>query len=411
MPPPVGMANSREWATESGWGRSIISRMDHALLEGYATASSDNGHEGAGDDASFALGHPEKVIDFGYRAVHEMTAKAKSIIAAYYGNAQKFSYWNGCSSGGKQGLKEAQRFPADYDGIVAGAPANYWTHLMAGDIWAGQAASAIPSPKIAVIHKAVLKACDALDGITDGILDDPRRCHFDPKALQCEGADGPACLTAPEVEATRKILTGAVNPRTHEQIWPGFEPGSELSWRGLAAGPAGPSTVVAAHFKYLVFRDPNWDSRTLNFDKDVALADKLDHGTINAIDPNLKEFLAHHGKLILYHGWNDQQIAPENTVNYYNSVVAAMGGTDKISDSVRLFMAPGMSHCGGGDGPSKFEAIPSLEQWLEKGKAPDQIIAEQFVSNGLLARGAKPKTRPLCPYPQVAKYTGHGSNG
>jgi len=395
-----------------GWSGEIwYPFMGVALRRGYAAASTDTGHKGSVGDASFALGHPEKVIDFGYRSVHEMTVKAKAIIAAYYGKEARLAYWSGCSSGGKQGLKEAQWFPLDYDGIIAGAPANFWTHLIASGIWIAQAtrenpAAYIPKEKYAVLHKAVLDACDAADGVKDGVLEDPTRCRFDPKQLRCTGADGPNCLTAAQVEAARKIYSGPRNPRTGEQIFPGLEPGSELGWDFFARGPEPP--IVASHFKYLVFKNPDWDFRTLNFDSDVALADKLDNGVLTAIDPDLKEFFAHGGKLLLYHGWTDAGIAPQNSINYYDSVVGAMGGAEKVKNSMRLFMTPGMNHCFGGDGPFVFDTFTTLEQWVEKGKAPDQIIAAHFPGGG--APSAKPdRTRPLCPYPQVAKYKGSGS--
>src|SRR5262249_10603073 len=262
----------------------------------------------------------------------------------------KHSYWNDCSSGGKQGLTEVQRFPSDYDGVIAGAPANFWTHLMFGGIWIGEATrqnpnSYIPREKYAVLHKAVLAACDELDGVKDGVLENPKRCHFDPKVLQCKDVNGPDCLAVSEVNAAKKIYTGPKNPRTGEQIFPGLEPGSENGWGDFSEGPE--PGVVASHFKYLVFRNPNWDFRSLNFDSDVALADKLDNGVITATDPNLKEFFAVRGKLLLYHGWSDGMIAPQNTINYYSQVADAMGGTDKMENSIRLFMVPGMGHCFG----------------------------------------------------------------
>jgi len=236
----------------------------------------------------------------------------------------------------------------------------------------------------------------------DGLLENPKRCHFDPNVLLCKGADSPECLTAAQVEAAKKIYAGPKNPRTGEQIFPGLEPGSENGWVFFAREREPP--IVASHFKYLVFKNPNWDFHTLNFDSDVALADKLDNGIITATNPNLKEFFAQGGKLLLYHGWNDGAIAPQNTINYYNSVADAMGGSAKVQDSMRLFMAPGMDHCYGGDGPFDFDTIAALEQWAEKGNAPDRIVA------GHLLKGSpKPdRTRPLCPYPQVAKYKGSG---
>jgi feruloyl esterase len=389
-----------------GWSGEIwYPFMGPALGGGYATASTDTGHEGDPGDASFAMGHPEKMIDFGYRAVHEMTVKAKAIIAAFYGNEPRLSYWNGCSSGGRQGLKEAQRFPLDYDGIVAGAPANNWTPLMAGGVWNAQAEgknpeSFIPATKYPLLHRAAVDACDSLDGLKDGLIGNPASCHFDPQVLQCKDGDGPACLTRPQVEAARKIYAGAMNPRTGSRIFPGSEPGSELEWPFYASGEP---PIVASYFKYLVFKNPKWDFRTLNFDSDIALADKIDEGTISATDANLKPFVQHGGKLILYHGWSDGLIAPQNTINYYNSVVAAMGGPEKVQNSIRLFMAPGMGHCFRGDGPSNFDAVTALDQWVGKGTAPDRIVASQVKS------GAVDRTRPLCAYPQVAEYRGSGS--
>jgi feruloyl esterase len=403
---PVSGWNGKYQAVgNGGWSGSInVNAMTQALQRGYATSSTDTGHSGS--TASFALGHPEKLIDYAYRSEHEMTVKAKAIIAAFYGSAPKLSYWNGCSAGGKQALKEAQRFPDDFDGIIAGAPGNNWTGRAEEAIWIAQAvhndpASYIPPEKYRAIHEAAVGACDALDGVKDGILEDPRRCHFDPKTIECKGADGPACLTAPQVEAARKIYSGAVNPRTRQQVAPGFEAGSELGW-GTTAGPQ-PFGIANEHFKYVVFRNPGWDYRTLNFDGDIAMTEKLDNGLINALDPNLKLFFAHGGKLVQYHGWNDWQIEPRMSVNYYQSVLETMGGASKVRDSYRLFMAPGMGHCGGSEGPNTFDMVGTMEQWVEQGKAPDKIIASRMKD------GKVERTRPLCPYPQVAKYKGSGS--
>jgi feruloyl esterase len=221
-----------------GWAGTIsYDAMSRPLARGYAVASTNTGHLGTEGDGSFALGHPEKLIDFGHRAVHEMTVKAKAIIAAYYGNAPLVSYWTGCSTGGRQGLMEAQRFPADFDGVIAGAPANNTTHLVAQSLWIWMAvhrdeASYIPPSKHSLIHNAVLAACDGIDGVKDGVLEDPPRCKFDPKVLECQGADGPGCLTAPQVEAARKIYSPTTNPRTKQEIFPALEPGSELGWGG-----------------------------------------------------------------------------------------------------------------------------------------------------------------------------------
>ena len=393
-----------------GWSGQIWSPfMGVALRRGYATASTDTGHQGSGEDADFALGHPEKVVDFGYRAVHEMTLKAKAIIAAYYGDAPKLSYWDGCSSGGRQGLKEAQRFPRDYDGIISGAPANAMAHLSASGVWIAQAnlegnRRLLSEDDLRVVHQAVLDTCDTRDGIKDGVIDDPASCHFDPNVLLCKNSARTACLTAPQVQAVVKIYTGPKNPRTGEQVFPGLAPGSELGW-GVFGGIFPEPPIVASYFKYLVFNDAVWDFRKLNFDGDIAQADKLDGGTISATDPNLKEFFAHGGKLILYHGWSDQMIAPENTINYYNSVNRVGGGESQ--QSIRLFMAPGMGHCSGGDGPNSFDRIKGLEDWVERDEAPEMIIAAHFSRDPTMH--GPDRTRPLCAYPKKAKYKGVGS--
>jgi feruloyl esterase len=389
------------WAGTVNWGA-----LRAALRRGYATAATDTGHMGGGGSASFALGHPEKLTDFAYRAVHEMTVTSKAIIAHFYGRGPRYSYWNGCSTGGRQGLKEAQRFPADFDGIIAGAPANYQMHLHVWSVAVAQAmhkepGSYIPPEKYPAIHRAALEACDALDGLKDGLIQDPTRCHFDPKVLECKDADSPACLTAPQVEAARKIYAPLKNSRTGAEIFPSMEPGSELGWAGLAGPNA--AAVATDTFTYLVYRDPNWDWHTLNPDTDTARADQNDNGLIDAIDPNPKPFFSHNGKLIMYHGWSDQLIAPGNSVNYYGSVAKKMGGPAGATDEIRLFMVPGMAHCAGGEGPNTFDMVSAIEQWVEHGQAPEQIIASHS-QNGTVDR-----TGPLCPYPQVARYKGSGS--
>jgi feruloyl esterase len=351
------------------------------------------------------------VIDFGYRAVHETTLRAKLIIAAYYGRAAKFSYWYGCSTGGRQALTEAQRFPSDYNGIVAGAPALFLTHMQAASVWKAQAirntpGGLVPPSKLMLIHDAVLAACDARDGVKDGLLEDPRLCDFDPKILECKSEDRPECLTAAQVAVVRAFYGPATNPRTKEQIFPGMVPGSELGWSSdvgrMFADPPDISKILAtAYLRYAVFQNPSWDYMTFDFDSDMALADRIDDGVTKAVDPNLREFFHHGGKLLQYHGWTDPSISPLNSINYYNSVADFMGGHAR--DSYRLFMVPGMDHCGGGDGPNTFDALRTIEEWVETGKAPDQIIASR------IRDGKTERTRPLCPYPQMAKYKGTDS--
>jgi feruloyl esterase len=263
-------------------------------------------------------------------------------------------------------------------------------------------ASYIPKEKYPLVHQAMLQACDANDGVKDGIIEDPTRCHFDPKVLLCKGADGPGCLTAAQADAARKIYSPATNPRTGQTLFPSLVPGSELGWNVLGAGP-GPSQIILDQYQYVAFKDPDWDWRTFDFDKDIARTETPDILVMNATDPNLKSFFGHNGKLLLYHGWSDPNITPLTTIQYYKSVVDTMGDAAKTSNSIRLFLEPGMGHCGGGEGPNVFDKVGAIEQWVEKGNAPDVMIASR-INNGTVER-----TRPLCPYPQVAQYKGSGS--
>ena len=409
---PTANWNSKFMGVGNGGMAGSISyaSMAAAISRGYATSSTDTGHEGPNNDGSYALGHREKVIDFGYRAVHEMTLVAKIIIAAYYGRAPAFSYWNGCSTGGRQTLTEAQRFPADYNGIAAGAPANFLTHLQASSIWKAQAirknpGGLIPPSKLPLIRNAVVAACDARDGVKDGLLGDPRLCDFDLKTLECKGEDGPDCLTAAQVAVARAFYSPTVNLRTREQIYPGLMLGSELGWSSDVGRMHADITKTQAseYLRYGIFHDANWDFTTFDFDSAMAFADRIDDGVTRATDPNLRDFFHRAGKLLQYHGWSDPSISPLNSINYYNSVLDFMGGPANVRDSYRLFMAPGMDHCGGGDGPNTFDSIRAIEEWVEAGKAPDQIIASH------IRDGKADRTRPLCPYPQVAIYKGIGS--
>jgi feruloyl esterase len=335
-----------------------------------------------------------------------MTVTSKAIIQNFYGSAPRYSYWNGCSTGGRQALKEAQKFPADYDGIIAGAPANYQTHLHVWSIWVAQQMnktpdSFLPADKLEVLHKAVLAACDANDGVKDGLLNDPTKCHFDPKTIECKGEDLPNCLKPAQVQAVQAIYAGPKNAAGKE-VFPTFEPGSELGWFILGGQQA--ASVASDTFAYIVYKNPQWDWKTMNLDSDVALLDKTEDGSIDAMDPNMKPFFARKGKLLMYHGWSDQLIAPMNSINYYSSVVKNLGGEKKASNDVRLFMVPGMAHCGGGEGPNDFDKVTAIQQWVEQGKAPEVMIASHTDKAGTVDR-----TRPLCVYPKVAKYKGSGS--
>lgn len=405
------------WLPASGWngkfmavgngafsGSVSYSALAANLARGYAVSSTDTGHQGG--SASFALGHPEKLIDFGWRAAHEMTVTSKKIVAAYYGAGPKFSYWNGCSAGGRQAMKEAQRFPADFDGIIAGAPGLDWTSRAAQAVRVEKRlqkneASRLLRPQRELLHKAVIDACDTIDGVTDGLIADPDRCSFDPVALQCKASDTGSCLTPEQVETARFIYASPKNPRTGRAIT-GLARGSELGWTDLGWTASARATGLD-QFRFIVFRNPQWQVADSNFDPDIVKAEATDAGIINALEPNLKPFLDRKGKLIHYHGWNDPQISPGNSTQYYTRVLEALGGGSKVDASYRLFMVPGMAHCGGGEGPNTFDMVSTLERWVEHGTAPDQIIATHSTNN-------KPdRTRPLCPYPQIAAYKGAGS--
>ena len=402
---PAQNWNNKFQAVGNGaWTGAIgYAAMADALRRGYATSSTDTGH--VGGSASFALGHPEKLTDFAYRSEHEMTVKAKAIVNAFYGSAPKYSYWNGCSAGGRQALKEAQMFPADFDGIIAGSPGLDWSGRSAQAVRVAQALlkedARLTPVKAQVLHAAAVQACDALDGLKDGLIDNPAACKFDPKVVECKAADGPGCLTPAQVATARLIYAPTVNPKTKREL-AGLAPGSELGWTDQGWSASARATGLD-HYRFVVFKDPTWDLDRFNAETDLARIDEGESAAVNANDPNLKPFFDRGGKLLQYHGWSDPQISALNSTEYYKRVVAAVGA-GKVQASYRLFMAPGMAHCGGGEGPNDFDKVTPLEQWVEKGKAPDSIIASHSTD------GKVDRTRPLCPYPQVARYTGTGSS-
>jgi Tannase and feruloyl esterase len=387
------------------WGGSIqYAAMAEGLKRGYAMASTDTGHTGT--DASFAVGHPEKMIDFAYRSIHETALQSKAVIAALYHAAPRLSYFSGCSGGGRQAFSEVQRYPQDFDGVIAGAPGYDRTNQSFQLVAIAQAthkdkASWIPPEKYPVLHQAALNACDALDGVKDGLISEPMRCHFDPAVIQCKGADSASCLTAAQVEAARKIYAGVNDPKTGQQLFPGQEPGSEMRWGGTSGSPR-PLGMSDDLFKYVVFGDPNWDFMSLDLRKDLEKARQVDKGELSPASPNIQPFVGRGGKLVIYHGWGDQNISPRSSVNYYEKLVTALG-EQQVEDSVRLYMVPGMGHCGGGEGPDQFDMLSPLEHWREQSQAPAEVIASKITD------GKVEFTRPLCPYPQVARYKGTGS--
>jgi feruloyl esterase len=429
------------WMPAAGWNGKYLgignggfagsigyTALAEAVANGYASASTDTGHPQSGTDAAWALGHREKMVDYGYRAIHLTAETAKTIVASYYGGPAKRSFFSSCSNGGRQALMEAQRYPADYDGIIAGAPANYFTHVAAGFVWNAQALDGpgyIPAAKLKLIETAALSSCDADDGVKDGVIDEPTKCRFDPSVLTCKGEANDTCLTEAQVAALKKIYGG---PKTSkgEQLMPGYEPGGETGMGGWALwitgfqqGKSLQLGFANGFFGQMVAQDPSWDYRKMNLDRDMKKADDMGAQLFNATDPNLKAFKDRGGKLLLYHGWADAALQPVNTINYYQSVVLKMGPKE-AAQFVELFMVPGMQHCGGGPGPNDFGAMSpapadtdhsmmkAIERWVEQGKAPEKLIATKYKADATPSSGVV-RTRPLCPYPMAAKYSGSGS--
>jgi feruloyl esterase len=398
------------------WSGAVsYSAMGEPLDRGYAVASTDTGHEGG--RGTFGFGHPEKLVDFAWRAVHETTVTGKALTSAYYGAHPRLSYWDGCSSGGKQGLKEVQMFPADYDGVIAGAPANNWMRLQVQSMVASLAnnpagGKPILGPaQIAILHKGAIDQCDGLDGLKDGQIADPRACRFKASSLICgPGQAASLCLTPQQAAVADKLYQPVRNPRTGELIYPGMTPGSEEQWPIVIMTPW---TVGIDNFA-LVHDDPKWSARDFDPVKDLAAAETWDPG-IAATNPDLSAFKARGGKLIQYHGWADALIPPENSVNYYESVIARQGGPDRTRDFYRLFLVPGMGHCGGAYG---VDWITPLEQWVEAGRAPEALMGKRLppLRFGPPAPGPAPAaadlgSRPICAYPQEAVYKGSGAAG
>jgi feruloyl esterase len=387
-----------------GWAGTIsYSAMAAALARGYATASTDTGHSTPG--ASFGAGHPEKVVDFAHRSLHETAVHAKAVVDAYYGKRPTASIWNGCSTGGNQGLTLASMYPADFDAIVAGAPPDPRARLHAVRIFLNRIVhrsshSYIPPEKYPAVHRAVMNACDLNDGVKDGIIENPPSCRFDPKVLQCADADGPSCLTAEQVETARALYSDIKHPKTGQVLYaPLLQPGSELLW-GTLAGPQ-PMAIPVDTYQQLIAKDPAWQPSQFNPDTDFALMDRS-LAVLNTVSPNLKPFFARGGKLLMYHGWNDQQVPASSSTGYYTRVVGALGN-GAVGKSIQLYMVPGMNHCQGGAGTDTFDKVAAIEEWMAKGRAPAQIIASHATD------GNVDRTRPLCPYPQVAVYKGGGS--
>ena len=418
----------------------------------FATASTDTGHpttgtangqggaNGAQAGGGFALNPASNtlndalIVDFASRSLHEMTVKAKAVILVYYGQSPKFSYWNGCSTGGRQGWMEAQRFPQDYNGILAGAPAFNWDRFIPAEFWPAVVihigvGSPISQTKLNAVNAAALKACDAIDGVRDGVIGDPRKCHFDPHVLKCgpPGAPGDGtCLTDAEADAIQQVWQGPRDPQGRF-LWYGLEPGA--SFGGLAN--AAPFPIAVDHWRLWVEQNPGFDWHSLNIDSFIAgfnESSKKFRAVIGTDDPHLSSFRRRGGKIITYHGWSDQLIFPGGSIDYFERVVAANGGAERVRKFERLFMVPGMNHCSGGAGAVNFgqsslgppvsveldpehDVLLALEHWVEDGVAPDHLIATTDPPPVHAAENpVNPAsfTRRLCPFPQVAIYNGTG---
>jgi feruloyl esterase len=400
-----------------------VAQRNQALQLGFAFAQTNTGHDARKEPGgTFVMSNPQKAIDYAWRAVHLTATTAKDITKEYYGKAISRAYWNSCSNGGRQGLLEAQRFPEDFDGIVANAPWVDQTGFTIGAMWNQKALSAAPvnAAKLALVADRVMAKCDAVDGLKDGLIDDPRKCNFDPRqdVPACSaGADGANCLTPAQAETVAKIYSGPVS--NGKPFFPGYMPGSEAVTTGLFGGGTGSGwlnvivspqpTGVPADFnlaentmRYLVFNPPkpDYDYKTFDFDRDTRLLDDWSKKA-DAKNPDLSKFHKRGGKLLMTYGWADPILQPMAGVNYYEQATAKNGPA--TSDFFRLFMVPGMSHCGGGIGPDRHDPMTAMINWVEKDKAPASMVASRVVDNQVV------RTRPLCAYPQVARYSGQGS--
>jgi feruloyl esterase len=431
--PPVTQWNGKFQGEGSGGSAGAISvgAMAVALNAGYATVSTDNGHitdstqKNGGSEQTWALGHPEKMLDFAFRAMHLSTIAGKAVTRDFYGRSAGQSYFVGCSQGGHHALMEASRYPADYDGIIAGAPAWHWANQMVNATWNSQSAlkdqGALTVESTVILHNAIIAACDRLDGLEDSIISDPRRCHFDPATLLCKPGSAPGtCLTQVQIDAANRIYQG-VHKSDGTALFQGFARGSELKWPGMWASktPGGSSWDF---WRYSVFQDPQFRNIDFDFDRDAdrglsTVRAGMKVADIYNVKPDLSAFRARGGKLIIYHGWADEQVTPFASLDFYSHMVAKQkqDGTDAF---MRMFMMPGISHCSGGPGAGNIggatpalshdpehDVVVALDAWVVKHRAPAQLIAAHLDDNKKIDR-----TRPLCPYPQEARYKGAGDS-
>lgn len=395
------------------WAGSIsFNQMGAPLSRGFAVAATNAGHDGSGMSGEFAAGRPEKLIDFGYRAVHEMVVTAKLAISDFYGEGPRLSLWDSCSTGGRQGLMAAHRYPGDFDAISAMAPANPMTALMTQTMWSGYqplraSGAGLTMPKMAATHQAVIRQCDALDGLEDGLVSRPDLCGFDPVSIQCRaGEDADTCLTPMQVGTLRAIYDG-VRDAGGNLLLPGFPRGSEMQLGLLIMGPE-PFPVATSYFRSLVHGgNPAWDFRQMQWAQELAAARAFGGDALDVPADGLAAFFARGGKLLLSHGWNDGLIPAGNTLAFHRDLYAALPA-QQAQQQLRLFMAPGMDHCSGGEGPSRFDTLGTIDAWAEGGPAPMSITASRVNSPMPGAVQLPPMTRPLCAYPLAAKHDGSG---
>jgi len=397
--PTHGSWNGKLLGTGNGGFSGAIgySAMADALARGYATTGTDTGH--VGDQMEFGRGHPEKIVDWAYRAVHVTSQAARLILRDFSGRFPAHSYFQGCSTGGQQALSEAQRFPEDYDGIIAGAPGYDRIRLIVGFLWSWKAlhdANGEPlltRTQLSQLTRAAVARCDGADGLKDGLIDDPRRCDFDPAALACGSGSSDSCLTQEQIAAVRKVYAGATNPHTGAQLFPGWARGSEAGWGTYLLDPKEP--VRLGLFRDFVFGDPSWDWRTFDWDQDLRFVE-AQVPYLSAVSPDLEGFRSRGGKLVMYTGWADPVVPPQDVVAYYETVARGIGGFRQTQAFFRFFAVPGMGHCGGGSGPNLFDPLATLEAWVEHGQAPERLTVKQVVEGNVT------RTRALCPYPGVA---------
>jgi len=403
----VGLGNGI-WA-----GQLSITQIPDPLSRGYAVATTDTGHTGTGMSGKFAVGHPEKLVDFGYRAVHLTAVTAKAVIEDFYGRKAEASYWTSCSTGGRQGLMEAYRYPADYDFISAMAAANPMTDLMTQSMYAGfqprpPKGQQLTAPLLMLMHQNVLKECDKLDGLEDGIIANPEACHYDPAQMQCRPGEKDNCLTSGQVAVARAIYDGVRDPVNGAQILPGWPRGAEVQLAMLVSGKT-PFPVAFSYFKDLVHgADPKWDWTKMDFAREPYIARAFGAKILDVPSDGLGPFFARGGHLLLSHGWTDGLIPPSHTVDFYRGLYHSLPASEAQSQ-LRLFMIPGMNHCGGGEGATEWSPLSVIEQWAASGQAPNRIVANRGGPGGMPgAPKLPPLSRPLCPYPLMPHYKGSG---